>query len=93
MFHFSGKRIKAHVCICFIAYKVYKELECILKLKNIGLSVDNTLEIAKIITTIRLRLPQSGKTVERTMLLSERHKSIALLFDEKFWIEKLIRME
>ena len=27
MFHFTEHRIEAHVCICFIAYKVYKELE------------------------------------------------------------------
>lgn len=25
MFHFSEKRIEAHVCICFVALKVYKE--------------------------------------------------------------------
>jgi hypothetical protein len=30
MFHFTPKRIEVHVCICFIAYKVYKELERIL---------------------------------------------------------------
>jgi len=30
MFHFTAKRIEAHVCICFVAYKVYKELERIL---------------------------------------------------------------
>jgi transposase len=23
MFHFTPKRIEAHVCICFVAYKVY----------------------------------------------------------------------
>jgi len=34
MFHFTPKRIKAHVCICFVAYKVYKELERILKASN-----------------------------------------------------------
>lgn len=32
IFHFTPKRIEAHVCICFAAYKVYKELERILKL-------------------------------------------------------------
>ena len=26
MFHFTPRRIEAHVCICFVAYKVYKEL-------------------------------------------------------------------
>jgi len=33
MFHFTSKRIEAHVCICFVAYKVYKELERILKIR------------------------------------------------------------
>ena len=27
MFHFTRRRIEAHVCICFVALKVYKELE------------------------------------------------------------------
>ena len=27
VFHFTARRIEAHVCICFVAYKVYKELE------------------------------------------------------------------
>jgi len=40
MFHFTSNRIEAHVCICFVAYKVYKELERILKQNNINLSVD-----------------------------------------------------
>ena len=26
IFHFTEKRIEAHICICFVAYKVYKEL-------------------------------------------------------------------
>ncbi|MBP8993895.1 MAG: IS1634 family transposase [Bacteroidales bacterium] len=85
MFHFTPKRIEAHVCICFVAYKVYKELERILKASNINLSVDKVLSIAKTITTIKVRLPKSNKTLTRTMLLTERHKLIASLFDENFW--------
>ena len=26
MFHFTRKRIEAHICICFVAWKVYKEI-------------------------------------------------------------------
>jgi transposase len=89
MFHFTQKRIKAHVCICFVAYKVYKELERILKTSTITLSVDKVLEIAKTITTVRLRLPKNNKTVERTMLITDRHKAIAPLFDDTFWQNKL----
>jgi hypothetical protein len=85
MFHFTPRRIEAHVCICFVAYKVYKELERILKITDVNLSVDKVLNIAKTITTIKVKLPTSGATLTKTMLLTPKHKSIAMLFDEKFW--------
>ena len=85
MFHFTPKRIEAHVCICFVAYKVYKELERILKMKQINMSVDRVLDIAKTITTIKINLPISGNTMTKTMILTQRHKSITQLFDENFW--------
>lgn len=85
MFHFTQKRIEAHVCICFVAYKVYKELERILKSNGIKLSVDKVLNIAKTITTLKIKLPISGETLTKTMLLTPKHKSIAILFDQYFW--------
>jgi hypothetical protein len=85
MFHFTEKRIQAHVCICFVAYKVYKELERILKVSGINLSVDKVLNIAKTITTLKIKLPSSGETMTKTMLLTAKHKSIARLFDPTFW--------
>jgi len=69
-------------------YKVYKELERILKTEKMNISVDKVLEIAKTITTIRVRLPHSNTIMERTMLITAAHKSIARLFDENFWRRK-----
>jgi transposase len=85
MFHFTQKRIETHICICFVAYKIYKELERILKLSNINLSVDKVLNIAKTITTLKIKLPVSGETITRTMLLTPKHRVIELLFDKNFW--------
>ena len=85
MFHFTPKRIEAHVCICFVAYKVYKELERILKISEIDLSVDKVLNIAKTVTTLKIKLPTDGSIITKTMLLTQKHRSIAMLFDEKFW--------
>ncbi len=85
MFHFTPKRIEAHVCVCFVAYKVYKELERILKIKQMNMSVDKVLDIAKTITTIKINLPKSGNTMTQTMLLTQKQKSIAQLFDENYW--------
>ena len=87
MFHFTPKRIEAHVCICFVAYKVYKEFERILKLKGINLSVDKVLNIAKTITTLKIKLPVSRTTLTKTMLLTSKHAIIKQLFDKKFWSE------
>ena len=84
MFHFTKKRIEAHVCICFVAYKVYKELERILKISGIKLSVDKVLSIAKTITTIKVKLQESNETIVKTMILTDKHKSIARLFEVGF---------
>ncbi len=84
MFHFTKNRIEAHVCICFVAYKVYKELERILKNKGIKISVDKVLSIAKTITTVKVKLQKSKEALIKTMLLTDKHKSIAKLFDNNF---------
>ncbi|MEO8852656.1 MAG: IS1634 family transposase [Ginsengibacter sp.] len=85
MFHFSERRIEAHVCICFVAYKVYKELERIIKSTGIDLSVDKVLSAAKTITTLKVKLPLSGSIMHKTMILTKKQKEIAFLFDEIFW--------
>jgi transposase len=87
IFHFTPRRIEAHVCICFVAYKVYKELERMLKINDISLSTDTVLNIAKTITTIKVKLPVSGKTLTKTMILTQQHKRIAPLFTEEFWLK------
>ena len=85
MFHFTPKRIEAHVCICFVAYKVYKELERILKISGINLSVDKVLNIAKTITTLKIKLPANRETLTKTMLITPKHLSIKQLFEIDFW--------
>ena len=60
MFHFTRRRIEAHVCICFVALKVYKELERLLKLSDINMSVDKVLALARTIVTIQMTLPQKA---------------------------------
>lgn len=84
MFHFTRRRIEAHICICFVALKVYKELERLLKQSDINMSVDKVLTLAQTIVTIQLTLPHSKQTITRTMLM-KRHQRIAPLFSNLFW--------
>ena len=82
IFHFTEKRIEAHICICFIAYKVYKELQRIIQLHGgIGFSVDKVLNIAKTIPTIKVNMPYNDELRASTLFLTEEHKRIKPLFD------------
>lgn len=81
MFHFTERRIEAHICICFIAYKVYKELERQIIINKIGLSVDKVLDAAKTITTIRVKTPKNGGFLTKTLFLTEKHLAIKPLFE------------
>jgi transposase len=85
MFHFNPRRIEAHVCICFVAYKMYKELERVLKISGIDLSADKVLSIAKTVTTIKIKRPLQNKTISQTLLLTKPHTQIDKLFSEECW--------
>ena len=81
MFHFTERRIEAHVCICFVAYKVYKEQERIIASLGIKLSVDKVLDIAKTITTLRVHMPNNRSFYTKTMFLTDDHRAIRPLFE------------
>lgn len=80
MFHFTEKRIEAHICICFVAYKVYKELERVTRELGMKMSVDKVLEIAKTITTIKIRLP-NGAVYTETLFTTPQQEAIKPLLD------------
>ena len=80
MFHFTERRIEARVCFCIVAYKVYKELEHIIKLIGIEMSVNEVIKTARTITTILVKQPENREVIERTFFLTERHKAIEPLF-------------
>ena len=83
VFHFTSRRIEAHICICFIAYKVYKELERIMKLMKFPMSIDKALEIAKTIPTVTMRLPYNQQKMTQTLFLTDEQCAIKPLFDLK----------
>ena len=81
VFHFTEKRIEAHVCLCFVAYKVYKELERVIAELDLGMSVDTVMRIAKTITTIRIKLPLNDKVIAKTMMLTPEQLALKPLFE------------
>ena len=83
IFHFTERRIEAHICICFVAYKLYKELERLLRTLGIHLSVDKALYITKTISTVTVALPD-GTQHTRIMLMTEEQRQLQPLLPSNF---------
>lgn len=81
IFHFTERRIEAHICICFIAYKVYKEFERQLRTKGINISVDKVLDIARTVSTLTVAVGDN-QTLRQTMLLTEEQRILEPLLPQ-----------
>lgn len=67
IYHYRQKRIEAHICIAFVAYTIYKELERLLCKHKINFSPKRAAELTHNMYEIEYTLPHSKKT-ERTIL-------------------------
>jgi len=81
IFHYRQRRIEAHICITFAAYKVYKELERQLKSLGSKLSPEKAIEIAKTVIAIHLTIPSTNEPVKKLLLLNDKQKSLFSLFN------------
>lgn len=80
IYHRLQRRIEAHICIAFAAYKVYKEIERQLKDKKSTLSPEKAIEIAKTIFSVQVKLNESDETVSKTIYTRAEQKNLADLF-------------
>lgn len=71
IFHFRQKRIEAHICIAFVAYTIYKELERSLYQHKISLSSKQAAELTHTMYEIEYTLPHSKKR-EKTILKMDK---------------------
>lgn len=62
IFHYKRKRIESHLCIVFVAYAVWKELERILKSKNISMSPERAAELTHTMYAMEYVLPDSEES-------------------------------
>ena len=80
IYHQLQHRIEAHICIAFVAYKIYKELERQLKKLNSDLSPEKAIDIAKSIYSITAQKPISKEVITRVLYKTEEQKKLANLF-------------
>lgn len=77
IYHRLKRRIEAHICICFSAYAIYKELERILDKNNIKLSPEKAINEIKEIRQLRYTLPKS-KMINTRLLKTTPTQSLLL---------------
>ena len=81
IYHRKKERIEAHICLTFVAYKVYKELERQLKEKKSDLSPEKVIEILQSIYQIEIRNPQNSEVFKQNIMITNEHFMIKSLFN------------
>jgi transposase len=72
IYHRIRNRIEAHICICFSAYAIYKELERLLKLNQIAISPEKAINEIKEIRQLKYILPKSRQVKTKILQPTER---------------------
>lgn len=81
IYHYKQRRIEAHICLNFVAYKVYKELERQLKEKKSDLSPEKVIEIVQSIFQIEITTPKLKERIKKVLIFTEEQRQISALFD------------
>jgi transposase len=77
VYHHLPRRIEAHICLVFVAYKIYKELERQLEIVQSPIRVNKAIEVAESIFQIEIQIPNSKNTIKKTLLLTDEQKLLA----------------
>lgn len=80
IYHRKQRRIEAHICLSFAAYKVYKELERLLYEKKASISAEKAIDIAKTIYNIKVRVMGSNQTIGKTIITNDQQRYLVKLF-------------
>jgi transposase len=77
VYHRLARRIEAHICISFVAYAVYKELERILHKEKVDISLKQAAELTHNMYQLTIKLPESLH--QKDILLKMDEKQTRLL--------------
>ena len=77
IYHFTKRRIEAHISISFVSYAIYKELERLLYKNEAPFSVKTAREIISNIYQLEITLPDS-KQNERILLNMDEEQQLLL---------------
>jgi transposase len=76
VYHRLRHRIDAHICIAFVAYSIYKELERVLKEEKSSLSLKKASEITHNMYQITYQLPDSKYIKSTSLNMDEQQREL-----------------
>jgi transposase len=79
IYHRLINRIEAHICVSFMAYSIYKELEKRLKENGTPFSVKKACEIVKNIYQIEYILPDKKETRTKNLKMDDDQELLCLI--------------
>lgn len=72
--HWRRRRIEAHICLAFVAYAIYKELEYLLKKNKAPLSVKRAAELTHTMYALQYTLPGGQDILTANLQLDEEQE-------------------
>lgn len=76
IYHYREKRIEAHICIAFVAYTIYKEMERLLYKHNAGFSPKRAAELTHNMYEIEYILPHSKKKEKAILKMDQEQQTL-----------------
>lgn len=86
VYHHVRERIEAHICICFAAYTVYKELERVLKTEESSISVKKANELTHNMYQISYTLPDSKIEKKQLLKMDKQQDEIYQIVKKHFLV-------
>ena len=75
IFHRKRRRIEAHLCIAFVAYSIWKELERLLKQKGVDMTPTRAADLTQTMYAIEYSVPEVG-TLDFVILRMENEQQL-----------------
>lgn len=84
VYHRLRHRIEAHICLSFVAYTIYKELERVLNKESFPLSPEKAAELTRNIYQLEIVLPESRAIKNILLKMDEKQTRLIEIVNKNF---------
>jgi transposase len=84
IYHHLKKRIEAHICISFVAYGIYMDLERALKQSKTNFSVKKASLMTRNMYQVKFSLPESLREITQTLKMDENQRKLIEIVNQYF---------